>query len=201
MTKDEQNLEEIEENAPSQRFLLPLIIGGSIIIIVGIFSLGFITLTTPAPLVEDVQKSIGKDEMAEGHGVEGSPEAEVNEVSGNEGGAFNFDDYSYFTFPLPFVVNFPDGKGMLTLEIAVAIYAAPLRSEDLLEKLSTFMPKMRSAINLVLAEQVYENIDTVVERRVLEEQLLIEVRKIVEGEDYSEPSGISDLHLIKFVAS
>ena len=73
----------------------------------------------------------------------------------NEDGTFDFAQYRYFSFPLPFVVNFANGEGMMTVEIAIATYETTLRGERLIEKLTTFAPKMRSAINLVLACLLY----------------------------------------------
>jgi flagellar basal body-associated protein FliL len=195
-----QDPEEVDEESPSPRFLLPAIIGASVVAIIGVFSLGFITLTTPTPLPDDLLNDVTKKEFENDQDAT-IGEDEAGAMASDDEGAFNFKDHSYFSFPLPFVLNFPDGKGMLTLELAVAIYATPLRSESLLEKLSTFMPKMRSAINLALAEITYENVDTVSERTTLEKQLLEAIRKIVEGEGNLEPSGISNLHFIKFVAS
>ena len=81
----------------------------------------------------------------------------------NEDGTFDFAQYEFFPF-LALVVNFADGNGMITVEIAIATYETTLRGERLIEKLTTFTPKMRSAINLVLAEQVHADVNTVAKR-------------------------------------
>ena len=48
----------------------------------------------------------------------------------------------------------------MTVEIAIATCETTLRGERLLEKLTTFTPKMRSTINLVLSEQQRREIRT-----------------------------------------
>ena len=119
----------------------------------------------------------------------------------NEDGTFDFAKYRYFSFPLPFVVNFANGDGMLTLEIAIATHETTLRGEQLIEKLNTFTPKMRSAINLVLAEQVYADVNTVAKRKALKSKLLAAIKPVIDGIKPESPSGITDLHFIKFVIS
>ena len=117
----------------------------------------------------------------------------------SEDGVFDFADYRYFSFPLPFVSNFADGNGMVTVEIAIATYETTMRGEQLIEKLTTFTPKMRSAINYIMAEQVYENLDTVTKRHELEKKLLNGVRLVIDGANADEPSGITDLYFTKIV--
>ena len=127
--------------------------------------------------------------------LQGSP------VVVNEDGTFDFAQYRYFSFPLPFVVNFANGDGMLTVEIAIATHETTLRGERLIEKLNTFTPKMRSAINLVLAEQVYADVNTVAKRKALKSKLLAAIKPVIDGIEPESPSGITDLHFIKFVIS
>ena len=97
------------------------------------------------------------------------------------------------------MVNFADGNGMVTVEIAIATYATTLRGEQLIEKLTSFTPKMRSAINYIMAEQVHENLDTVAKRDALEKKLLDGIRLVIDGVNPDEPSGITDLHFTKIV--
>ena len=125
----------------------------------------------------------------------------ATEMVVNEDGTFDFAQYRYFSFPLPFVTNFADGNGMMTLEIAIATHETTLRGERLIEKLTTFAPKMRSAINLVLAEQVHADVNTVTKRNALESKLLGAIKSVIDGDKPERPSGITDLHLIKFVIS
>ena len=99
------------------------------------------------------------------------------------------------------MVNFADGNGMMTVEIAIATYETTLRGERLIEKLTTFKPKMRSAINLVLAEQVHAEVNTVSKRNALESKLLAAIKTVIDGTKPETPSGITDLHFVKFVIS
>ena len=99
------------------------------------------------------------------------------------------------------MVNFADGNGMMTMEIAIATYETTLRGERLIEKLTTFAPKMRSTINLVLAEQVHADVNTVAKRKALENKLLAAIKIVIDGTKPESPSGITDLHFIKFVIS
>ena len=125
----------------------------------------------------------------------------ATEMVENDDGTFDFAQYRYFSFPLPFVANFADGNGMMTVEIAIATYETTLRGERLIEKLNTFTPKMRSAINLVLAEQIHTDVNTVAKRNALENKLLATVKPVIDGTKPERPSGITDLHFTKFVIS
>jgi flagellar basal body-associated protein FliL len=190
-----------ENHSARSRFMLPALVGLTISIIIGIFFFGYVNLTAP-PLKHDdiydlVEKKKQERESAEGDGsIDDSTEADDS-----EDGVFDFAKHQYFSFPLPFVVNFLDGNGMLTVEIAIATFETTLRGEKLIEKLTTFSPKMRSSINLVLAEQIYENLNTVAKRRTLEENLLESIRLVIDGASPDDPSGITDLHFTKFVIS
>ena len=121
------------------------------------------------------------------------------EMTVGEDGVFDFAEYRYFSFPLPFVVNFADDNGMVTVEIAIATYATTFRGEQLIEKLTSFTPKMRSAINYIMAEQVYENLDTVAKREALEKELLDGIRLVIDGANPEEPTAITDLHFTKII--
>ena len=183
------------------RLFLPLLIGATISVIIGFFIVGYFSLTEPPVPPEDVHSIMNKkhNEMAladADNGTENSTEMMVN-----EDGTFDFAQYRYFSFPLPFVVNFADGKGMMTVEIAIATHETTLRGERLIEKLTTFAPKMRSAINLTLAEKVNADVNTVEKRKALEGKLLAAIKPLIDGTNPEKPSGITDLHFIKFVIS
>jgi flagellar basal body-associated protein FliL len=90
---------------------------------------------------------------------------------------------------------------MMTVEIAIATYEPTLRGEQLIEKLTTFTPKMRSAINLVLAEQIHDAVNTVAKRKALEKRLLATIKPVIDGTNPERPSGITDLYFTKFVIS
>ena len=197
---------EAEQQKPKKRLslsglFLPLLIGATISIIVVFFVIGYISLTEPPPPPEDIQSLMNKKQQEDvatpaDNSTENAPEMVVN-----EDGTFDFAQYRYFSFPLPFVVNFADGNGMMTVEIAIATYETTLRGERLIEKLTTFTPKMRSAINLVLAEQIHDAVNTVAKRKALEKRLLATIKPVIDGTNPERPSGITDLYFTKFVIS
>lgn len=197
---------EAEQQKPKKRLslsglFLPLLIGATISIIVVFFVIGYISLTEPPPPPEDIHSLMNKKQQEDAatpadNSTENAPEMVVN-----EDGTFDFAQYRYFSFPLPFVVNFADGNGMMTVEIAIATYETTLRGEQLIEKLTTFTPKMRSAINLVLAEQIHDAVNTVAKRKALEKRLLATIKPVIDGTNPERPSGITDLYFTKFVIS
>ena len=197
---------EAEQQKPKKRLslsglFLPLLIGATISIIVVFFVVGYISLTEPPPPPEDIHSLMNKKQQEDtatpaDNSTENAPEMVVN-----EDGTFDFAQYRYFSFPLPFVVNFADGNGMMTVEIAIATYETTLRGERLIEKLTTFTPKMRSAINLVLAEQIHDAVNTVAKRKALEKRLLATIKPVIDGTNPERPSGITDLYFTKFVIS
>ena len=197
---------EAEQQKPKKRLslsglFLPLLIGATISIIVVFFVVGYISLTETPPPPEDIHSLMNKKQQKDAatpadNSTENAPEMVVN-----EDGTFDFAQYRYFSFPLPFVVNFADGNGMMTVEIAIATHETTLRGERLIEKLTTFTPKMRSAINLVLAEQIHDAVNTVAKRKALERQLLATIKPVIDGTNPERPSGISDLYFTKFVIS
>ncbi|MEK9710503.1 MAG: flagellar basal body-associated FliL family protein [Alphaproteobacteria bacterium] len=197
---------EAEQQKPKKRLslsglFLPLLIGATISIVVVFFVVGYISLTEPPPPPEDIHSLMNKKQQEDAatpadNSTENAPEMVVN-----EDGTFDFAQYRYFSFPLPFVVNFADGNGMMTVEIAIATYETTLRGEQLIEKLTTFTPKMRSAINLVLAEQIHDSVNTVAKRKALEKRLLATIKPVIDGTNPERPSGITDLYFTKFVIS
>ena len=180
---------------------LPLLIGATISTIVVFFVVGYNSLTEPPPPPEDIHSLMNKKQQEDAatpadNSTENAPEMVVN-----EDGTFDFAQYRYFSFPLPFVVNFADGNGMMTVEIAIATYETTLRGERLIEKLTAFTPKMRSAINLSLAEQIHDAVNTVAKRKALEKELLATIKPVIDGTNPERPSGITDLYFTKFVIS
>ena len=201
---------EAEQQTPKRRLLLsrlflPLLIGTTISVIIGFFVVGYNSLTEPPAPIEDIRTLMDKKQQE--NAAAGADSATDNvtddatETVVNEDGTFDFAQYRYFSFPLPFVINFADGKGMMTVEIAIATYETTLRGERLIEKLTTFTPKMRSAINMLLAEQVHADVNTVAKRNALESKLLTTIKPVIDGANPERPSGITDLHFIKFVIS
>ena len=180
---------------------LPLLIGATISIIVVFFVVGYISLTEPSPPPEDMHSLMNKKQQEDAATPADNSTENAQEMVVNEDGTFDFAQYRYFSFPLPFVVNFADGNGMMTVEIAIATYETTLRGEQLIEKLTTFTPKMRSAINLVLAEQVHNALNAVAKRKALEKRLIATIKTVIDGTNPERPSGITDLYFTKFVIS
>ena len=201
---------EVEQQKQKRRLSLsglslPLLVGATIVVIIGFFVVGYNSLTEPPASAEDTQNLIDKKQQEKALAGADNPIDNSNEddteMVVNEDGTFDFAQYRYFSFPLPFVVNFADGNGLMTLEIAIATHETTLRGERLIEKLTTFAPKMRSAINLVLAEQIHLDVNTVPKRKALERKLLAAIQLVIDGSKPERPSGITDLHFIKFVIS
>jgi len=201
MAENEAEQQKPKRRLSLSRLFLPLLIGTTISVIIGFFVVGYISLTEPPPPVEDIHSLMNKKQQEKSLAGADNATDNATEMVVNEDGTFDFAQYRYFSFPLPFVVNFADGNGMMTVEIAIATYETALRGERLIEKLTTFTPKMRSAINLVLAEQVHADVNTVAKRNALESKLLAAIKPVIDGTKPERPSGITDLHFIKFVIS
>ena len=201
MAEDTAEQQKPKRQLSISRLLLPLLIGAAISVTIGLFVVGYLSLTEPPAPPEDTHNPMDKKQQQEALTKADSDTDEAAEIVMNEDGTFDFAQYRYFSFPLPFVVNFANGEGMMTAEIAIATYETTLRGERLIEKLTTFAPKMRSTINLVLAEQVHADVITVAKRKALESKLLAAIRQVIDGTEPKQPSGITDVHFIKFVIS
>ena len=201
MAENEAEQQKPKRQLSISKLFLPLLIIATISVIVGVFVVGYLSLTEPQAPPEDTDKlMVAKEQQAASAESDGTTD-DATEMVMNEDGTFDFAQYRYFSFPLPFVVNFANGEGMMTLEIAIATYETTLRGERLIEKLTTFAPKMRSTINLALSEQVYTDVNTVVKRKALQSKLLAAIRPVIDGTQPEKPSGITDLHFTKFVIS
>ena len=187
-----------------QRFMLPLIILGGITVVLTLFVVGYLTLSTPDTPTEDIQTLIGKataDPNENASNDEAVEDGETEQSTQLSDGQFDFDKHRYYSFPLPFVSNLASGKGMLTVEIAIATYGNTLTGEAIIKELESFNPKIRSAINLRLAQQKLADIDSVEKRKKLSAQLLDDIKLIVDKPDTERPSAITDVHFVKFVIS
>lgn len=189
------------------RLFLPLMIGSCISLVLVLFVIGYMTLTTPEPRPDDIytimknaKAKADADKAGAGNGDDAAP-AIPEDATMLPDGTFDFARYSYYSFPLPFVANLSNGKGLLTVEIAIATYGNTLASEKVMKQLETFNPKMRSAINFKLSGQTLDDVNTVAKRNKLAKALLSEVRLVVDGQAPTAPSTITDLHFIKFVLS
>ena len=182
---------------------LSLMIGGGVSVVLSLFAIGYLTLTTPQPVPDDIY-TIMQKAKAEADKADNSDDVETavpDNATLLPGEAFDFAKYIYYRFPLPFVSNLASGKGMLTAEVAIATYGNTLTGEKLIKQLETLNPKIRSAINLKLSDQKLSDVDTVDKRNKLAKALLQEVRILVDEPDMDEPSAITDFHFIKFVIS
>ena len=184
---------------------LSLMMGGGVSVVLSLFAIGYLTLTTPEPVPDDIytimQKAKAKAEADKAGNSEDAETAVPNNATLLPDGTLAFAKYSYYSFPLPFVSNLAGGKGMLTAEAAIATYGDMLASEKVIKQLETFNPKIRSAINLKLSDQKLSDVDTVDKRNKLAKALLQEVRILIDGPDMGAPSAITDFHFIKFVIS
>ena len=187
------------------RLFLPLMLGGGVSAVLTLFAIGYLTLTTPEPVPDDIytimQKAKAKAEADKAGNSKDAETAIPENATLLPDGTFDFAKYSYYSFPLPFVSNLASGKGMLTVEVAVATYGNTLASEKVMKQLETFNPKIRSAINLKLSDQNLSDIDTVDKRNKLAKTLLQEVKLLVDGPNMDGPSAITDFHFVKFVIS
>ena len=201
MAENEDGQQKPKKRLTLSGLFLPLLIGATIIVIIGVFVVGYVSLTEPPETAEVIHNSINKKDQGNALVEADNATDSSTEVVINEDGTFDFARYRYFSFPLPFVVNFADGDGMITVEIAIATHETTLRGEQLIEKLTTFAPKMRSVINLALAEQIHADVNTVAKRKALESKLLAAIKPVIDGTTPERPSGITDLHFTKFVIS
>ena len=193
-----------QQSRKFQRFLLPLTIIGCVTIVLTLFAVGYLTLTTPETPPEDIETLVGKvtnEPNEKATSDETAEDDEAEQPTQLSEGQFDFDKHRYYSFPLPFVSNLASGKGMLTVEIAIATYGNTLTGEAIIKKLESFNPKIRSAINLRLAQQKLADIDSVEKRKKLTAQLLDDIKLIVDKPDTEQPSAITDVHFVKFVIS
>jgi len=189
-----------------KRFMLPAIIAGLVTVVLGLFVLGYTSLTVPDPIPDDIHSLMAKAKQdAKDKAAAANNNGETGDIPDNADmlpdGTFDFAKFRYFTFPLPFVTNLTNGSGTLTTEIAVATYATTFKGERTINQLETFKPKLRSKINLILSDQGIDTIDSPAKRNALEAKLLAAVREVIDGKAPTEPSAITDLHFIKFVIS
>ena len=193
-----------QKSIRSQRFLLPLIIIGCVSLVLTLFTIGYLTLTTPEMRPEDIDTVIGEvtaERNEKNSNDEANENFETEQTTQLSDGQFDFDRHRYYSFPLPFVSNLASGKGMLTVEIAIATYGNTLTGEAIIKDLESFNPKIRSAINLRLAQQKLADIDSVEKRKKLTTQLLDDIKLIVDEPNTKKPSAVTDVHFVKFVIS
>jgi flagellar basal body-associated protein FliL len=189
----------------SHWLFLPFMIGSGVSVVLSLFAIGYLTLTTPEPIPDDIytimQKSKAKTEADQAGNNEDAETAVPDDSTLIPEGTFDFAKYSYYSFPLPFVSNLASGKGMLTAEVAIATYGNTLAGEKVMKQLETLNPKIRSAINLKLSDQKLSDVDTIDKRNELAKTLLQEIKDLIDKPDMDGPSAITDFHFTKFVIS
>jgi len=114
-------------------------IGGCMSVVLTLFTVGYLTLTTPEPVPDDIfvimQKAKAKTEAEKAGNSEDAETAVPENATLLPDGTFDFAKYSYYSFPLPFVSNLASGKGMLTAEVAIATYGNTLAGEKVMKQL------------------------------------------------------------------
>ncbi|MDC1383320.1 flagellar basal body-associated FliL family protein [Candidatus Puniceispirillum sp.] len=182
------------------KLILPISIGTCVVGVLGLFFIGYKTLTSTEPVQDDIQTIMEKAKSkADNDKTLDAEKTEEQQLKPSKS-QFDFSKHTYYTFPLPFITNLASGKGMLTLEIAIATYGDAMDSEEIIEMLNTSNPKLRSVINFKLSEQKLTDVNTVKKRQKLSKELLEQVKLVVRSLD-GDPLAITDLHLIKFVLS
>ena len=126
-------MDDVERNPKQsgllQRFMLPLTIIGCVTVVLMLFIVGYLTLSTPDIPTDDIKTVIGKattDSNEDTSNDEAVDSSETEQPTQLSDGQFDFDRHRYYSFPLPFVSNLASGKGMLTVEIAIATYGNTL---------------------------------------------------------------------------
>ena len=196
---DEEETEKRKSDKLS-KLILPLSISTCVVGVLGLFFLGYKTLTIPEPVPDDIRAIMEKARSTANSEKIIDDETSEEEQLTSSNSQFDFSRYSYYTFPLPFISNLASGKGMLTLEIAIATYGSSLDSEEIIEQLNATNPKLRSAINFTLSEQKLTDVNTVMKRQELSKKLLKEVKLVISSLN-GDSSSVKDLYLIKFVLS
>ena len=140
-------------------------IGGGVSVVLSLFAIGYLTLTTPETVPDDIytimQKAKAKTKADTAGNSEDTETAVSDDAAMLPDGTFDFAKYSYYSFPLPFVSNLASGKGMITTEIAIATYGGTMASEKVMKQLETFNPKIRSAINLKSVSYTHLTLPTI----------------------------------------
>ena len=114
MAEDTAEQQKPKRQLSISRLFLPLLIGATISVIVGLFVAGYLSLTEPPAPPEDTYDLMDKKQQQATLTTGDSDTDDATEMVMNEDGTFDFAQYRYFSFPLPFVVNFANGEGMMT---------------------------------------------------------------------------------------
>jgi len=179
---------------------LVALLGTAASAVFGMFYAGYVNLAAPAtPNNQSLEDRLA----ATGVLKDRSEEPETEPVLSEEEQAlmlFNKPKHSYYLFPIPFVSNLKDSKKLLTIELAVSIYASPLQGDGLLSALFKLDPAMR---NVILAHLLTKHPDELVsrqDRQMLAEELKEKLNKLIlSGQDDEDAARISEVHIQKLV--
>jgi len=179
---------------------LVALLGTAASAVFGMFYAGYVNLAAPAtPHNQSLEDRLA----ATGVLKDRSEEPETEPVLSEEEQAlmlFNKPKHSYYLFPIPFVSNLKDSKKLLTIELAVSIYASPLQGDGLLSALFKLDPAMR---NVILAHLLTKHPDELVsrqDRQMLAEELKEKLNKLIlSGQDDEDAARISEVHIQKLV--
>ena len=179
---------------------LVALLGTAASAVFGMFYAGYVNLAAPAtPNNQSLEDRLAATGVLEDR----SEEPETEPVLSEEEQAlmlFNKPKHSYYLFPIPFVSNLKDSKKLLTIELAVSIYASPLQGDGLLSALFKLDPAMR---NVILAHLLIKHPDELVsrqDRQMLAEELKEKLNKLIlSGQDDEDAARISEVHIQKLV--
>jgi len=179
---------------------LVALLGTAASAVFGMFYAGYVNLAAPAtPNNQSLEDRLAATGVLEDR----SEEPETEPVLSEEEQAlmlFNKPKHSYYLFPIPFVSNLKDSKKLLTIELAVSIYASPLQGDGLLSALFKLDPAMR---NVILAHLLTKHPDELVsrqDRQMLAEELKEKLNKLIlSGQDDEDAVRISEVHIQKLV--
>ena len=85
-----------------QRFMIPLIVFLSVIGVLGLFTIAYLTLSTPMPPPEDIDTILGKAKAEANEKIamdQDSEEVATDQSMDSTGGQFDFDRHRYYSFP------------------------------------------------------------------------------------------------------
>ncbi len=189
----------------NKRFILPAMISTCVISVIGLFTLGYVNLSTPAPVPDDIHAIMAKVKEKAKANAEAAAKEVAEDVLDNAmalpNGTFDFAKYRYYSFPLPYVVNLAGNSGTMTVEISLATFSGAISGEKHIEDLETWNPKMRSAIYFALSDIALDDVDTVEKRRTLEARLLEDVRAALHQQSPDDLVPLTHLYFTKFVLS
>ncbi len=176
------------------------LLGTAVSAVFGMFYAGYVNLATPA----SPQNQSLEDRLAATGVLAKKEEApEIEPVLSEEEQAlmlFNRPKHSYYLFPIPFISNLKDSKKLITIELAVSIYAPPLSGDSLLSAMFRFDPAMR---NVILAHLLTKRPDELVsreDRQKLAEELKQRLNELIlTGQEDEDAATISDVHIQKLV--